>query len=106
MCDHRGVLVNDPVVLKFEDELYWLSIADNNMLIWSRAIAEERGLKVEICEPDVSPLAIQAPNSDEVAAALFGDWVREALLHRDILERNSPFPANFRRGLFAAFRVL
>ena len=77
MCDHRGVLVNDPVVLKLADNFYWLSIADNNMLIWSRAIAAERGLNVDIEEPDVSPLAIQGPKSDEVAAALLGDWVRD-----------------------------
>ncbi len=77
MCDHWGVLINDPVVLKLGTDLLWLSIADNNMLIWSRAIAAERGLRVEIEEPDVSPLAIQGPKADEVAAALFGDWVRE-----------------------------
>lgn len=77
MCDHRGVLVNDPIVLKIAEDEYWLSIADKDILMWSRAIAAERGLRAEITEPDVSPLAIQGPKAEEVAAALFGDWVRD-----------------------------
>lgn len=76
MCDHRGVLINDPVVLKHEDGTIWLSIGDNNILMWARAIAAERRLNVEICEPDVSPMAIQGPNAESVVSAVFGDWVR------------------------------
>lgn len=77
MCDHNGVLINDPVVLKLADDLYWYSIADSDMLRWSRCVAAERGFDVEITEPDVSPLAVQGPKSDDVMAAIFGDWVRE-----------------------------
>ena len=32
ICNHDGVLLNDPIVLKFSDELVWLSIADSD--IW------------------------------------------------------------------------
>ncbi len=77
MCDHQGSLINDPVVLKLEDDLYWFSIADNNMLLWARCVAAERGLNVELSEPDVSPMALQGPRAEDVVAALFGDWVRE-----------------------------
>jgi len=77
MCDHRGTLINDPVVLKITENHYWLSIADNNMLMWARAIASERGFNVHICEPDVSPMAIQGPKAEEVVAAIFGDWIKE-----------------------------
>ncbi|MEL6467508.1 MAG: glycine cleavage T C-terminal barrel domain-containing protein [Pseudomonadota bacterium] len=76
MCDHRGVLINDPVVLKHEDGSFWLSIGDNNILMWARAIAAERRLNVDICEPDVSPMAVQGPRAEDVVAAVFGDWVR------------------------------
>jgi len=76
MCDHRGVLINDPVVLKHEDGTFWLSIGDNNILMWARAIAAERRLDVDICEPDVSPMAVQGPRAEDVVAAVFGDWVR------------------------------
>ncbi len=36
MCDHRGVLINDPIVLKLSDDCFWLSIADNNVMLWAR----------------------------------------------------------------------
>ena len=77
MCDHRGVLINDPVILKLADNHFWISIADNNMLLWARSIADERGLNVDIHEPDVSPLALQGPKAEDVVASVFGDWIRD-----------------------------
>ena len=60
VCNHAGTIINDPILLKLDDDLFWLSIADSDIELWARAIAAERGLRVEICEPDVSPMAIQA----------------------------------------------
>lgn len=77
MCDHRGVLLNDPVVLKLAEDRFWISIADENIRMWSRAIARERGMNVEIVEPDVSPMALQGPKAEEVVAAVMGDWIRD-----------------------------
>ena len=77
ICDHRGTLINDPVLLPIEEDEFWLSIADSDITLWSRGIAAERGLNVSVYEPDVSPLAIQGPKAVEVVASLFGEWVRE-----------------------------
>lgn len=77
MCNHDGVLINDPILLKLDEERYWFSIADSNIWFWAAAIAAERGLKVEVSHPDVSPLAIQGPKAEAVAVALFGDWVKD-----------------------------
>ncbi len=77
LCNHAGTLINDPVVLKLDDECFWFSIADSNILFWARAIAAERGFNVEVLEPDVSPLAVQGPKAPDVVAAIFGDWVRD-----------------------------
>lgn len=76
LCNHTGVLINDPILLKLDDHRYWFSIADSNIWFWARAIAAERGLDVEVTEPDVSPLAVQGPKAEDVIAAMFGDWVR------------------------------
>jgi len=76
LCDHAGTLINDPILLKRDDDCYWLSIADSNIWFWARAIAAERGLKVEVSEPDVSPLALQGPKAEELVASMFGDWIR------------------------------
>ncbi len=76
LCNHEGVLINDPILLKLADEHYWLSIADSNIWFWARAIAAERGLRVVVNEPDVSPLAVQGPKAEDVVASICGDWVR------------------------------
>lgn len=80
MCDHDGTLINDPVLLKLDDNLFWFSIADNNVKLWARSIARERKMNVCICEPDVSPLAVQGPKAEAVVAKMFGDWVRDIKL--------------------------
>jgi glycine cleavage system aminomethyltransferase T len=77
LCNHQGVLINDPVVLKLADDLYWLSIADSNIWFWAGGIAAERGLRVEVSEPDVSPMALQGPKAVDVVAHVCGDWVRD-----------------------------
>ena len=75
MCDRDGVLLNDPVLLRLADR-YWFSLADSDMLLWVKAVAHERALDVAVCEPDVSPLAIQGPLAEDLVADLFGEEVR------------------------------
>jgi glycine cleavage system aminomethyltransferase T len=76
LCNHRGTVINDPILLKLADDLYWFSIADSDIWLWASAIAAERGLNVEISEPDVSPMALQGPKAEDVVAHVVGDWVR------------------------------
>ncbi len=76
MCDHDGRILNDPVLLKLSGGRYWFSLADNDMLLWVRAIAAERGFDVEVTEPDVSPLAVQGPKAEDLVAELVGDEIR------------------------------
>ncbi len=77
MCDHAGNILNDPVLMKLSGNRYWFSIADNNMLLWCKAIAAEKGWNVEVTEPDVSPLAVQGPKAEDLIADLFGDHIRQ-----------------------------
>jgi glycine cleavage system aminomethyltransferase T len=76
LCNHRGAIINDPVMMMIEVDRYWLSIADSDVALWASAIASERGLDVDVSEPDVSPLAVQGPKAEDVVASLLGDWVR------------------------------
>ncbi len=77
VCDHHGILLNDPVLLKLAEDRFWLSIADSDVLFWARAVAGERGFDVDVSEPDVSPLAVQGPMAEDVIASLFDDSIRE-----------------------------
>ncbi len=76
LCDFDGRLINDPVLLKLNEQLVWLSIADSDMLYWARAVAALKGFDVAVSEPDVSPLAVQGPLATKVVSDLIGDWVR------------------------------
>jgi glycine cleavage system aminomethyltransferase T len=76
ICNHSGTIINDPILLKLADDLFWLSIADSDIWFWAKAIAAERGLQVEVSEPDVSPMALQGPKAEDVVASVVGDWVR------------------------------
>lgn len=77
LCNHAGTLINDPIVLKMDEQRFWLSIADSNILFWARAIASERKFNVDVQEADVSPLAVQGPLAEDVVSEIFGDWVRD-----------------------------
>lgn len=77
ICDHDGLLINDPVLLKLDENRFWLSVADSDIHLWAAAIGRERGWDARVSEPDVSPLAVQGPKAVEVIAGLFGDWVRD-----------------------------
>ncbi len=76
VVDDDGRMINDPVVLRVAEDRYWFSIADSDVALWAGGIARSLGLDVHVFEPDVSPLAIQGPRSDDVAAKVFGDVVR------------------------------
>jgi len=73
ICNTKGTLVNDPVLLRISEDELWLSIADNDTLMMAEGIAFAMGLDVDVSEPDVSPLSIQGPKSHHVAKDLFGD---------------------------------
>jgi aminomethyltransferase len=70
-----GGIINDPVLLRLDDNHFWLALADSDVLLWARGLAVNSGLDVEINEPDVSPMQIQGPKSKEVVHALFGNPV-------------------------------
>ncbi len=76
LCNHRGTIINDPILLKLADDLYWLSIADSDIWFWAGAIAAERGLKVKIKLRRLA-MALQGPKAEDVVAHVVGDWVRE-----------------------------
>jgi glycine cleavage system aminomethyltransferase T len=88
ITDAQGGILNDPILLRLEENRFWLSLADSDVLLWAKGVAVHAGMDVNIHEPDVSPLQLQGPKSGEVMRALFGDgimdlkyyWLREVEL--------------------------
>lgn len=82
MVDETGGMLNDPVTVKLEEDRYWVSIADSDLLLWVKALALGFRMAVDVIEPDVSPLAIQGPRADDLAARVFGEEVRSIRFFR------------------------
>ncbi len=87
ICNHDGILINDPIALCLTEERWWLSIADGDLLQHCQAIAGSEGFDVDVFEPDVSPLAVQGPKAADLARDLFGTELVETLgffHHREV----------------------
>ncbi|MDF1728344.1 MAG: dimethylsulfoniopropionate demethylase [Sulfitobacter sp.] len=82
IVDETGGMLNDPVAVKLAEDRWWISIADSDLLYWVKGIANGYRLDVLVDEPDVSPLAIQGPQADELAARVFGEGVRDVRFFR------------------------
>lgn len=80
--DETGGMLNDPVAVKLAEDRYWVSIADSDLLFWVKGLAYAWHLDVIVDEPDVSPLAIQGPKADDLAARIFGDGIRDLRFFR------------------------
>lgn len=82
LCDAQGRLVNDPIAIKHSDERWWLSIADSDVLLWARGLAQGAGLDVTVDEPAVWPVAVQGPKADELLSRVLGQGVRDIRFFR------------------------
>ncbi len=76
MIDEKGGMINDPIAIKISDNRFWVSLADSDMLYWLKGLAIGKGLNVDVFEPDVSPLGVQGPKSDDLMAEIVGDDIR------------------------------
>ena len=77
IVNNDGGILNDPVLLRLAENHFWLSLADSDVLLWAQGVAVNSGLNVKISEPDVSPLQLQGPTSQEIMVKLFGEGIRE-----------------------------
>ena len=66
LTDENGGIINDPLILKFNDQKFWLSIADSDALLWCKGVALSGKFKVEIDEPEACPLSLQGPKSKDL----------------------------------------
>ena len=82
IIDDKGGLINDPIVLRISEEKWWLSIADSDVMLFAKGLAIGYKFDVEVDEPDVSPLQVQGPNSAQLMANVFGDWVHDLGFYR------------------------
>ncbi|MGH3924634.1 MAG: glycine cleavage system protein T, partial [Pseudonocardiaceae bacterium] len=70
-----GGIINDPVLLRLEENRFLLSLADSDVDLWAMGVAYHSGLDVTIREIDIAPLQIQGPKAKGVMSDLFGESI-------------------------------
>lgn len=77
LCNEKGGILNDPVLLRIADDEFWFSISDSTLMLWLQGVNVGFEYDVEIDEIDVSPMQIQGPLSTDVLVDLVGEGVKE-----------------------------
>jgi aminomethyltransferase len=77
LCNEKGGILNDPVLLRPALDEFWFSIADTDLMLWLQALNVGRRWDVEIDEIDVCPVQIQGPRSEDLMVDLVGEAVRQ-----------------------------
>jgi glycine cleavage system aminomethyltransferase T len=72
-----GGIINDPVLLRLEENRFLLSLADSDVDLWAMGVAYHSGLDVTIREIDIAPVQIQGPKAKGVMSDLFGAEILE-----------------------------
>jgi glycine cleavage system aminomethyltransferase T len=77
LCLPDGGIINDPVLLRVEENRFLLSLADSDVELWARGVAQNSDYNVTIKEVDVAPVQVQGPKSKDVMVDLFGESILE-----------------------------
>jgi glycine cleavage system aminomethyltransferase T len=69
----EGGIVNDPVMLRLDQDTFWFALADSDVYLYALGLAANAGLDVRLSEPEAYPLQIQGPRSKDLVRDLFGE---------------------------------
>jgi glycine cleavage system aminomethyltransferase T len=67
-----GGIVNDPVLLHVDENVWWMQLADSDAGLYALGVAAAQGLDAEVTLPDVHPMQVQGPLSGKVLEKLVG----------------------------------
>jgi len=77
IVDEKGKMINDPIILKLNENNWWISLADSDVKLYAQGLASGLKLQVEISEPNVNILAVQGPKSFKLMEKIFGKKITE-----------------------------
>jgi len=75
IIDDNAGLINDPVVLRLNENKWWISIADTDVILFAKGLAIGNNFDVEIIEPEVDIFAVQGPKSFKLMEKVFGEKI-------------------------------
>ena len=71
LTDQNGGIINDACLLRLEENKFWISPGDGDVILWLQGLAINSNMDVSIHEPDASPLQISGPKSGKLIQKLF-----------------------------------
>ena len=77
IVDDQAGLINDPIVLRFNENKWWLSIADSDVILFAKGLAIGKNFNVKIVEPTCDIMAIQGPKSFPLMEKIFGESITD-----------------------------
>jgi glycine cleavage system aminomethyltransferase T len=70
-----GGIVNDPVLLHPEPNVWWMQLADSDAGLYALGVASQSGLDVEVTTPDVYPCQVQGAKAAQTLEKLVGKGI-------------------------------
>lgn len=77
LCNQKGGVLNDPVLLRLSEDEFWFSVSDSDLMFWLQGINVGKLFDVDINEIDVAPVQVQGPKATDLMADLVGEAVRD-----------------------------
>lgn len=77
LCNDKGGILNDPVLLRLAEDEFWFSVSDTDLMLWLQGVNTPCRWDIEIDELDVSPLQVQGPLSQKLMVDLVGPELNE-----------------------------
>ena len=75
LIDKKGNLINDPVIFKIDNDKWRVSIADSDVMLFAKGIAEAKNFNLDIEEAKVYTIAVQGPKSKNLMLKVFGEEI-------------------------------
>jgi aminomethyltransferase len=75
LCNNKGGVLNDPVLLRISKDEFWFSLADSDVGMYLQGVNSDNKFDVEIEEIDVCPIQIQGAKSLALMKDLVGGQV-------------------------------
>ena len=77
ILDDEAGIINDPVVLRLNENRWWISIADSDVILFAKGLSIGNKFDVKITEPNVDIMAVQGPRSFKLMEKVFGDKIKK-----------------------------
>jgi aminomethyltransferase len=72
-----GGIINDPVLLRRDENTFWLCLADSDAHLYAMGLAQGMGLNATVRLPEVYPVQVQGPKAKELLRDLVGEEILE-----------------------------